>query len=131
MLTTTDKRFKPLTTRVNKISGRSNGQIVVRHRNGFNKRLYRFIDLKRLILPNSLGLILRHQYNPKPRNHIALVCFAMVYLHIYFTCKNKRGDLIQNYTILLNNPVIQLHYLNYPPEDLYIISRYDLLDQDA
>lgn len=94
-----DKRFKQLTKRISNISGRSQGQIVVRHRNGFNKRLYRFIDLKRLLLPNSLGLILRHQYNPKPHNHLALVCFAHgLFTHIILPSKVQAGDLVQNYT---------------------------------
>jgi large subunit ribosomal protein L2 len=94
------KRFKPLFTRINNTGGRSHGQIVVSHRGSLNKRLYRFVDYKRVIFPNSTALVVREQYNHKPRNHLALICFSQgIFTNIILPSNVKAGDFVQNYTI--------------------------------
>jgi large subunit ribosomal protein L2 len=93
------KRFKPLLTRINNKAGRSHGRITVRHRGFLSTRLYRFVDYKRIVFPNSTGLVLREQYNHRPRNHLALICFSQgIFTNIILPSKVKAGDFIQNYT---------------------------------
>ncbi len=73
---TTDKPYKPLTEKKDKINGRNNrGKITVRHRGGAQKRFYRIIDFKR----NKFGIpgvIETIEYDPNRTAFIALVKYA-------------------------------------------------------
>jgi large subunit ribosomal protein L2 len=97
------QKLKHLTTRLTTISGRSKGTIVVRHRGGFNKRIYRFIDYKRILPINCSALLVRISYSPKPKNHVSLICYSLgIFSSIISPNKIEIGAIIQNYT---NNPI--------------------------
>jgi len=97
------QKIKHLTSRLTTISGRSKGKIVVRHRGGFNKRIYRFVDYKRLIPVNCSAILVRTFYSPKPKNHISLICFSLgIFSNIIFPNKIEVGAIVQNY---VNNPI--------------------------
>lgn len=106
----TDK-FKPLQFRIKSKAGRSHGRIVVKNRSLLNKRLYRFIDYKRVILPQSRALILREYYVSISRR-IALISFTQgVFTHIILP--SKINSVVYNYTESPSNPgdSAQLQYL--------------------
>jgi large subunit ribosomal protein L2 len=97
------QKIKHLTTRLTTISGRSKGKIVVRHRGGFNKRIYRFVDYKRLVPIDCSAVIIRTSYSPKPKNHVSLICFSLgIFSNIIYPNKIEVGTTIQNY---VNNPI--------------------------
>jgi len=64
---------KSLTKGLNRCSGHNNlGRITVRHRGGGHKRLYRFIDFKR-IKDGIVGKVERIEYDPNRTAFIALI----------------------------------------------------------
>jgi large subunit ribosomal protein L2 len=70
---TRDEPYKPLTVPLHKHAGRNNtGRIMVRHRGGGHKRLYRIIDFKRdkFDIPATVESI---EYDPNRSARIALV----------------------------------------------------------
>jgi len=67
--------FKPLVTGKKRISGRNNaGRITVRFRGGGHKRLYRFVDFRRLPPGEGVfGEVQRIEYDPNRSARLALV----------------------------------------------------------
>jgi large subunit ribosomal protein L2 len=97
------QKLKHLTTRLTTISGRSKGKIVVRHRGGFNKRIYRFVDYKRIYPKASSGLVVGISYSPMPKNHLSILCYSLGILsNIIYPNKIEVGATIQNY---VDNPI--------------------------
>jgi large subunit ribosomal protein L2 len=65
---------KRLTFGKQAVSGRNNlGRITVRHRGGGSKRLYRFVDFKRIDKPGVPGRVVALEYDPNRSAYIALV----------------------------------------------------------
>jgi large subunit ribosomal protein L2 len=73
---TTDRPYKPLTTRLKKHAGRnSQGKITTRHRGGGSKRLYRMIDWRR-DKPGVPAVVRTIEYDPNRTARIALVAYT-------------------------------------------------------
>jgi large subunit ribosomal protein L2 len=90
-------RITPLTQNLKSKGGRANGRIVCPRRGNFNKRIYRFIDFKRLIFPQQRSLILLSQHDPMRFANIALVCFPEgLFTYILQPSKTHIGDCITN-----------------------------------
>ena len=67
--------IKKLTKRICRSGGRNHhGKITVRHRGGGGVRKYRMVDFKRIIL-DTPGKVLRLEYDPFRRAHLALVSY--------------------------------------------------------
>jgi len=99
-----ERRFSALNTRIRSIAGRSAGQIVSPRRSNFAKRIYRFIDFKRIVLPGQYGLVLRNHYDPDRSAPICLVCYPIgVFIHILKPSKISLGDIIQNRAVSPSN----------------------------
>lgn len=99
------KKFKNLVARLPKISGRSNGKVVIRHRGGSNKRCYRFIDYRRSNPLNEQALIINYFYCSKPRNHLSTICFSSgLMVNILNPNKVMVGEIVQNYANFPNKP---------------------------
>src|SRR5258708_1195937 len=69
------KRQKNLTGVLQKHSGRSHGQVMVRHQGGRHKRFYRQIDFKRNKF-DVVGIVSAIEYDPNRNVDIALVNYA-------------------------------------------------------
>ena len=65
---------KSLLVKIKKSGGRNNtGKVMVRHRGGGHKRLYRIIDFKRD--KNIPGKVVSIEYDPNRNSWIALICY--------------------------------------------------------
>ena len=91
------KHLRHLISRIRPVTGRSKGKIVLRHRSGFQKLLYRFIDYKRSLPLESKGLVLRHAYLPRIGERLTLVLYLDgVFLNILKPAKITVGSFIEN-----------------------------------
>nr|ADD25157.1 ribosomal protein L2 [Didymium iridis]ADD25158.1 ribosomal protein L2 [Didymium iridis] len=92
-----NSRISPLTQRLKSKTGRSNGRIVCPRRGHFNKRIYRFIDFKRIIFPNERGVVLLTEHDPIRSAYIALICYPVgLFTYILKPSKLEIGDSIIN-----------------------------------
>lgn len=95
-------KITSLTTRIKNRGGRTNGRIVCPRRGDYHKRIYRFIDFKRIIFPTEKGIVLSSQYDPIRTANILLVCYPSgVFSYILQPSKITVGDTITN---LSNKP---------------------------
>jgi large subunit ribosomal protein L2 len=91
------RKFKPLICRSKPKYGRSFGRICCLGRFRYLKRLYRFIDFRRIIFPGLLGLLNRKEYDPNRRVTVSLICNAIgTFTYILTPGKTKIGCLIYN-----------------------------------
>jgi large subunit ribosomal protein L2 len=90
-------RIASLTQNIKNKGGRSNGRIVCPRRGNFNKRIYRFIDFKRIIFPKEHGIILLSQHDPMRFANIALICYPTgLFSYILQPAKVNLGDIVIN-----------------------------------
>lgn len=88
-------RDKSLTIGKNRISGRSGGKMVVAHRGGGAKRLYRLVDFKRLGFIDQEGTVQGVEYDPNRTAYIAKVKYGENELgYIIATEGMKTGDKV-------------------------------------
>jgi len=110
-----NKRLVTLTQRIKSKAGRSNGRIVCPRRGNFNKRIYRFIDFKRIIFPQEQGLILLSQHDPIRFANIALVCYPVgLFTYILQPAKTAAGDFITNHSIKPTHMGDSASLVNFP-----------------
>jgi large subunit ribosomal protein L2 len=92
-------RIKPLTCRLKSKGGRANGQIIAPRRGDYNRRLYRYIDFKRLVFPQHQGIILHSLYDPNRSANISLICYPIgILTYILQPSKISIGDVVINNT---------------------------------
>jgi len=92
-------RIKPLTSRLKSEGGRSQGQIITPRRGDYSKRIYRYVDFKRIIFPEYKCLVLHSLYDPNRSANICLVCYPTgVLSYILQPAKLNTGDIIINMT---------------------------------
>jgi len=97
-------RIKPLTGRLKSKGGRVDGQIIAPRRGNYNRRIYRYIDFKRLILPEYKGFVLRSIYDPNRSANISLICYPIgILMYILQPSKTNIGDVIINKTPIPTN----------------------------
>jgi len=90
-------RIKPLTGRLRSKGGRNNGLINSPRRGDYYRRIYRYIDFKRVILPDYKGFALSFLYDPNRSANICLVCYPIgVFSYILQPTKVTSGDAIIN-----------------------------------
>jgi large subunit ribosomal protein L2 len=111
---TTDKPYKPLTVKKDKINGRNNrGIITVRHRGGGNKRFYRIVDFRRN-KKNIPGIIDTIEYDPNRSAFIALVKYKdgeRRYILASVNMKVGQAILAADETELLEGNCMQLKFI--------------------
>jgi large subunit ribosomal protein L2 len=119
-------RFTALETRIKSFSGRSLGKIVSPRRSSHHRRIYRFLDYKRVIFPGKRGVIVRDNYIPGRSARGSIVCFTGgVFVQILKPEKSKRGDLIHNQCKEPTIPGDSSKLSNFPSGVLiHNISRY-------
>ena len=106
-------RTKHLTTNLKNKGGRLKGQIITPRRGIFIKRIYRYIDFKRYILPEYKGIILKTLYDPNRSSNLCQICFPVgVISYIIQPSKIIVGDVIINNTTLPKNYVDSASLLN-------------------
>lgn len=92
-------RIKALITPLKNRGGRIKGQIITPRRGNYSRRLYRYIDFKRIILPEHKGLVLRFIYDPNRSANICVLCFPIgVLAYILQPAKLTIGDIVINNT---------------------------------
>nr|ADZ99048.1 ribosomal protein L2 [Physarum polycephalum] len=90
-------RIKPLSCRLKSKGGRFNGQIIHPRRGDYSKRIYRYIDFKRNILPEYKALVCHSLYDPNRSANICLVCYPVgIFSYILQPTKLHTGDVIIN-----------------------------------
>jgi len=70
-------RIHPLCYRLQSKGGRVLGQIICPRRGDYNKRIYRFIDFSRIILPGERSLVLSSVYDSNRTAPVTLLSFPM------------------------------------------------------
>jgi large subunit ribosomal protein L2 len=108
-------RIKPLTCRLKSKGGRVKGQIVTPRRGDYNKRIYRYIDFKRSLLPEHQGLVLHSLYDPNRSANISLICYPIgILTYILQPSKLNIGDVVINKTLSPMNFGDCTSLLKYP-----------------
>jgi large subunit ribosomal protein L2 len=91
-----NKRLKILNTRIKSKGGR-NGYIISPRRKDYNRRIYRYIDLNRLLVPELKAIYLRSIYDPLRTGSLGLICYPIgIISYILSPMKLNIGDLITN-----------------------------------
>ena len=92
-------RIKPLTERLQSKGGRSSGLIITPRRGDYSRRLYRYTDFRRTILPSKRGIILKILYDPNRTANLCLLCYPIgVFAYILQSAKLEKGDIVTNMT---------------------------------
>jgi large subunit ribosomal protein L2 len=92
-------RLPSLSQRLKSKGGRINGSIIVERRGDYHKRIYRFIDFKRIIFPEESGLVLYSQHDPIRTANILLLCYPSgLFSYIIQPAKVIVGDFITNFS---------------------------------
>jgi large subunit ribosomal protein L2 len=77
--------------------GRMSGCITTPRRGNLNRRIYRYVDFKRLLLPGQRGLLLHVIYNANCSGSIGLICYPIGLLtYILIPMKTIQGDIFIN-----------------------------------
>jgi large subunit ribosomal protein L2 len=89
--------IKPLSYRLPNKGGRVSGRIITPRRGNLHRRIYRYLDFKRLLLPNQKGLLLRTVYSANHTAALGLICYPVGLLtYILNPTKIYEGDFIVN-----------------------------------
>lgn len=104
-LTKSNKPFKPLISKVSKLTGVNNqGKKTTRHKGGGVKRKFRIVDFKRIKV-GEVYKVLTIEYDPNRSAYVSLICNKLG-KKIYILAPNdiKVGDIVEN----TNSPTIKI-----------------------
>jgi large subunit ribosomal protein L2 len=90
---------KPLRSRLPSKGGRVSGHIIALCRGNLHRRVYRYLDLKRLLLPDQKGILLRTVYSANHSGILGLICYPIgLFTYILNPTKIFLGDYVVNMT---------------------------------